>query len=158
MKKISQTHIIETDIVDAEGNTIESRTETKTKLSKTEQEPRYVKMYLDDFRLLQGLSATESAILHELLYLMQYATNEVVVLKDDRELIAENCKTTDGMVKQTLRKLVDKDILKRKPNRGKYIVNPKFFGRGSWRDVQELRITLEYNNHGRSFNLEEIMK
>ena len=155
MAQVVETHINTEYSLDKEGVILDVKSNYNSKLRRTESEPPYVKFYLNRFRELKGLNGTDVSIMHEILYMMSFKTNMVYIIKHSREQIANNCGITDGVVKKTLTKLVNKHILKREGT-GAYRVNPEYFGTGSWQDINKLRVTFEFTNNGETMKLEEI--
>lgn len=113
---------------------------TKRKVSR---EPDFIKLYLDDVMLLSNIPKSKSDILYLLLRKMNYDNEITVVASHKREMAKElDCSVIN--VDKTLALLVEKGILIRR-ERGIYIANPRLFGRGNWEDIEELRLSIEYN-------------
>ena len=45
--------------------------------------------------------------------------------------------------------MVDKHILIRK-DRGVFLANPNIFGKGNWKDIEQLRLLLTYDSKGKN--------
>lgn len=84
-------------------------------------------------------------VLDGILRRMGYASaGQVVNLSREVKLeIAESVGGSIRTVERSIRELVDGGILRRQ-RRGVYQVNPYFFGKGSWAQVNELRGTYEW--------------
>ena len=113
-------------------------------------EPAYVKLYLDCLCDLKGLSKSLNPILIELLKHMSYAG------KDEEfggQLIYLNSVLKRNICKVVKRSMIRLDqalgdfckaqILKRVA-RGTYQVNPYLFGKGDWKDIKNIRATIDF--------------
>lgn len=138
-----------------EGEVIDQLNTYTTKISTTETEPRYVKLYLDDISKIQGLTNNQNSILLGILQLTSFNTNEVILNKYNREKIAQNINTTDQVIRNAISNLVKREILF-KIATGVYKLNPFLFGSGSWQNIKGLRMTIEYTNDGKKIKLEEL--
>lgn len=118
----------------------------KTETTMWETEPPYVKMYLTDIGRLKKLNKTENAVVRELLSKMGY-NNVVPAYKPIKEMIAHNLGKPYATVNQAIKGLASKGVLIRQA-RGFYIMDPELFGRGSWKNVKSIRMTVEYNADG----------
>lgn len=137
------------------GNIVNEQTKCTTKLSSTETEPRYVKLYLDDISKMEGLSNNQNNILLSILKLTEFRTNEVILNKWNREKIAKSLNTTDQVVRNAISNLVKKELLLKLAT-GVYRLNPYVFGAGSWTDIKGLRMIVEYTEQGRNVSIEEV--
>ena len=138
-------HIREVNqITDSEtGEIIQSR---RTEVSSFEREPPYVKVYLEDIGRLNGLSPTEQKMINELVFNMGY-NNVVPSYKPVKQSIANKLGVSLEGVNKSIQSLYKKGVLIRKA-RGFYIMDPNIFGRGSWKDVKNIRMTIDYNEDG----------
>ena len=157
MAKVVETNIDKSYIVNDNGETVSTELKYTTKLRRTESEPPYVKMYLERLGDLKKLNGKECSIMREILYMMSYKTNTLYIINHTRKIIADNCDTTDGVVKKSLTKFIKQGIMTR-ISTGTYSVNPNYFGKGSWNDIKKLRLTLEFSEDGETMVLEEIKK
>ena len=118
--------------------------ESTTKKAIFEAEPPYVKMYLEDISRLKQLPQSTNSILTELLSAMNY-NNVVPMYKPIKDMICYKL----GLSLHTLNKSIDelyrKGILIRKA-RGLYLLDPHLFGRGTWNDIKQIRLTVDYSN------------
>lgn len=106
-------------------------------------EEDYVKLYLKHACYLQGLQHSEHSILYELFQFMNYR-NEIPLMKKYKEDILKETGLSMNTLNQALSRMVEKKILFR-VQRGLYRVNPYLFGRGSWKNIKKLRMTIDYN-------------
>lgn len=106
-------------------------------------EEGYIKLYLKHACYLQGLQHSEHSILYELFQFMNYH-NEVPLLKKYKKDILRDTGLSMNTLNQALTQMVAKKILFR-IQRGLYKVNPYLFGKGSWKNIKKLRMTIDYN-------------
>ncbi|MPQ44992.1 replication/maintenance protein RepL [Clostridium tarantellae] len=154
-KKIVNTETEFKYTINELGEIIDEENSLKTKVSFSETEPKYVKLYIDDISLLQGLTNNQNNILYNILKLTQFSTNEVILNKYYREKIAKNLNTNDQVIRNAISKLVKKEILF-KVATGVYKLNPYLFGSGTWQNIKGLRMTIEYTNEGKKIQIKEI--
>lgn len=118
------------------------------------REPDYIKLYLEDITQLNGL--TNSDVLFFLARKMNY-DGEVVLISD----IVDNICKTIGLSKNHFYKIIkgycDKNILFKKA-RSFYVFNPYIFARGSWDDIRNIRMTIDYDFSGRNITTEVNVK
>lgn len=120
------------------------------------KEPEFVKLYLENISMLRGLPKWTDAVLRELLRLMNYK-NQIVLNASLKKEIAEDLKIKNiKSIDNALGKLVKGQVLIRK-DKGIYIGNPLLFGKGEWKDIRELRMTVHYSTKGRTIST-EVMK
>lgn len=132
-----------TEVNDRDGDVISNR---KVEMSMFETEPPYVKVYLNDIANLTGLNASEHSLIHELIYNMGY-NNIVPAYKPVKEIMANKLGMKYNTLEKALKQLHKKGILIRK-TRGLYIMDPNLFGRGSWKHVKKIRMTIDYAEDG----------
>lgn len=126
---------------------------TRQEMTMFDKEPPYVKFYLQDIGRLNGLNGAEQKLINELVFNMGY-NNIVPSYKPVKEMIAEKIGVAYNTLEAAIKELYKKGILIRKA-RGLYIMDPHLFGRGSWKDVQKIRMVIEYNADGtKSINTE----
>lgn len=117
-------------------------------MQRVQVEPDYVKLYLDTVLTFNSLPITLNPILNELLKRMTYADDEqtIAINKAIKEKIAAKCGITTKRVQQVISQLTKKGVFVQIA-RGYYRVNPYVFGRGSWRDIQNIRATFDFAKH-----------
>ncbi len=135
MSKIIKTHTVTNEIT---GEVLSSESQSIT-ISKLDKEPPYVKMYINDIGLWQGLSPGETAILYQVSSAVDY-DGIVSLSKYHKDKIKKILKVSDGFIRNTVTKLVAKHILlKTEAYSGVYKLNPYWFGKGDWKDIIEKR-------------------
>lgn len=120
------------------------------------KEPDYVKLYLSDIQMLNNLPKWTDRILHELLRLMNYR-NQIVLNSSIKKEIASEFKVHIKTIDNALVMLVKQNVLIRK-DKGLYMGNPLLFGKGEWKDIRELRLTIHYTKEGRTMSAEVVQE
>ncbi len=122
--------------------------ETKRVL-KIPREEDYVKIYIKHINYLNNLPAGLDDIIYALLKKINYQ-NQIVINSAIKRQIAKELGKTFNTINQYMTKLVKNDILIR-VDVGIYYLNPVFYGKGSWKEILELRkklkISIEYSNN-----------
>lgn len=113
-------------------------------------EPPYVKLYIDCVLTLKGLQKGLNPILLALLKRMTYANlNDVdggqllFINKPFKELVAKEISVSVKRVEQAITEFVKTGIIRR-IQVGLYQVNPDIAGRGEWKDIQNIRATIDF--------------
>jgi len=135
------------------GKAIES-TEQRERTVKVEQEPNFIRLYLQDICKLNDIPKTGSKLLNELLKYTSY-DNKILLPSAIKKEIAKKLDTTVGTLDNALSKLTKKEILRREGT-GVYILNPFFFRKGKWTDIKKIRAEWEYGEEGRILTNVEI--
>lgn len=104
------------------------------------KEPPYIKMYINDLAMMQGLSKTETDILYSVSSVVDY-DGIIQITTYTKNKIINNLKIKPSTFANSLNKLVGKMILQRLPGAPRQIftLNPYFFGKGEWKDIIEQR-------------------
>jgi len=148
--------IIDT-VKDMNGDITEQSTSVTCTVSR---EPDYVKLYLEAVLYITDLPKGYNGILLSCLQHMTYAGGEhgqVIVLNSFlKKGIADKLKVSVARVNQALTAFVKGEIFYR-IGRGTFRVNPYLFGRGYWKDIEEIRTTIVFNSEGRTV-MSEISK
>lgn len=144
------------DVVDHE--TGELKTSTKSKVLLVNNEPDFVKLYLEDMLLLMKLPASMLKLILWLSKHLTYAGEEYGLCVSLSPALKELCIEQIGIssmqvLNNTLSKLVKYGVLIRQ-GIGLYQLNPYFVGKGNWADVSSIRLTIDYGSFGRRFNTE----
>ncbi len=147
-------------IIDKVTGEILKQTE-KTKIievNKSENEPEFIKIYLNTISKLRGLNNSQSKILFEIACRMPYAQDEcqeIVLNSYIKKKIADKLEVSEQYINDTITKLVqEKLLIKAKdplnPNKrtGAYYINPLYLAKGSWKEIKELQLKLVFNNTG----------
>lgn len=112
----------------------------------SEIEPDFIKMYTIDLLLLLEVPPDSLRIMIIILRQMSY-TN---ILYTDKDFV-ETCINYIGISERNIRRsisiLCSKGVLL-KIQKGKYIVNPELFARGSWKDIKKIKLSISYSNEG----------
>lgn len=138
-------------IITEDGEVIKEETNRKIKLS---DEPKFVKLYIDFVLSTKELSQSLNPILLAFISYMNYASQDE---EDGGQVIFINsamkndiCKKLNikiDRVNQSLQQFKKAGIFKSLA-RGKYQVNPNYFGRGEWKDIKKIKGSFEYSNNG----------
>ena len=131
-------------IMTVDGEIIENTTNTTAVM---EKEPDYIKLYLADIMRLSDIPKSGNALLMSLLRKSNYQ-NEIVIVKSIREEICEELNLADVTFRKALDQFIAKGILTKK-NKNVFIANPFLFGKGSWQNIKNIRLTVNYNSKGR---------
>lgn len=119
-------------------------------------EPPYIKLYLENVLYLVDIPKSFLNLVHALLKRATYADAEdglsINLASYTKKKICEELKWKNlQSLNNALNKLCQGMILKRLGT-GVYQFNPFLFGRGDWKDIENIRITWEYNKlTGRTF-------
>lgn len=145
-RKINQ--INQTNVVDENGEIKNQRTDTSFYV---DSEPPYVKMYLDTILYLKDLPRTHNPILHCILMRIPWAnqSQDIAINAHIKRQIAKEVGCSESKVNNALSDLVKGEVIYR-VGVGTYQVNPNFFGRGQWTDIEELRIKITFNGKGKT--------
>jgi hypothetical protein len=139
----------ETHITNNDGEIVKEVTATTYAVK---NEPDYIKIYLKDILYLKDLPKGLNKVLLALLQRANYG-NEIILNASIKRQIASEVEMEYNSVCQTLTKFVKGKILIRRDS-GVYFANPLLFGRGKWSEIHSLRLTIDYNFEGRTFNTE----
>lgn len=112
-----------------------------------EREPDYVKLYIKDILRLTDIPNSGNSILFAILKRMSY-NSEIALYGPVKKGIALELGIKEPTVSKAIELFANKSILLRK-DRGLYIVNPFFFGRGKWEEIKKIRLEIVYSEAGR---------
>jgi hypothetical protein len=134
--------ILETQLTDIDYTTGEIKTGKTTKTIVHEQEPSYMKIYLQDIAYLYDVRGADPILL-ELLKLMTY--EGIIILNSAiKKRIAATVGMKIGSINNVITELSKKLILVRR-DVGIYEANPYIFGKGKWVDIKARRSSMEYS-------------
>jgi hypothetical protein len=120
------------------GEVIAEQRVTKQRVAR---EPQFVKLYLSHVLTLIDIPKGLNGILYELLRNMNY-DNEIVWNQGVKMKLAEKLNCSESNVKKAITSFKRKGILiEQYP--GVFLVNPYVFGKGSWENVHQLRLTVD---------------
>ena len=126
---------------------------------KYESEPQYTKVYhnfINDIGKLNDLNDGEMKVLYQCMQMMGYESNMLCLIKGIKLVMAENCNMALKTVDKHIQSLKKKSLLISGNSRGMYMMNPNYFGKGSWKKNKELRLVIDYHQDGtRSINTEK---
>ena len=113
-------------------------------------EPAFVKLYLENIKMLYDLTVSNHKILNELLKICNYG-GEIILNSSVKKRICESLETSIGSFDNSLLKLKQQDII-RQEVRGIYYLNPELFGKGPWSSVyqdrakyKKIKMTIEFS-------------
>lgn len=121
--------------------------EKKVTTSFMEREPDYVKLYIKDILRLSDIPNSGNSILFAILKRMTY-NNDIALYAPVKREIATELDLKEVTVSKAIELFASKSILIRK-DRGLYIINPYFFGRGKWEEIRKIRLEIIYSASGR---------
>lgn len=126
------------------------------KVVRYEDEPEYIKVYLDTILYLKDLEKSYNPILLSILKRMTYASYRnkdggqiIVVNSYIKKGIAEDAGVSVSRVNQAFTDFTKGEILIR-VGRGTYQVNPHLFGKGDWADIKEIRMNVTFDSNGKT--------
>lgn len=149
MNMVAGMKQIERQVVDIHtGEVLEHQLETVTRL---EQEPPYVKLYIHDLGNIVGLKPSEKDVL--LALAMSISMDGYITLSARRrKLIGEQYSLTAGTVNNAISSLVKQGLLA-SVSRGEYQLSPHYFARGKWYEILKQRrafeLRIRYSSNGR---------
>ena len=139
-KKVSKTK--ETSTLDKEtGEVILNSVETQSYL--VDREPDYVKLYLADIGRLKDIPPGMNKVLFELMKSVSY-NGVIMAYKPVKDIMCKNMGISNSYLNKCIEEFYNKGILIRYA-RGVYIADPNLFAKGSWKDIQNLRLVIDYN-------------
>lgn len=142
-KRISQE--ITSQIVNNETGEISK--EVKHQVAFVEREPDYVKLYISDIFRLTDVPKSSNDIMLAMIKRMTY-NNDIALFAPVKREIAKELGLKEVTISKAIELFVKKSIILRK-DRGLYIINPYFFGRGKWEDIKKIRLQIDYSEKGR---------
>jgi hypothetical protein len=111
-----------------------------------EREPDYIKLYLQGILLYSECPPWQNRVLHALLKRINYQNEISLPVGYKREIIKElgiGKSSLDNAISAFVKAklLIRKDV-------GVYLANPHLFGRGEWKDIKKLRLTVDFSVDG----------
>ncbi len=131
-------------VVDATGEIVSEDTYTKSLIR---DEPKFVKVYMEDLLYLKKMPSGLGGILWELIQIMDY-DNVVHLTAMRRNEIMENIGCSIHNVNKAISLFVKNGLMARKGT-GSYIMNPYIFGKGKWDKIKKIRAEIEWSEEGR---------
>ena len=124
-----------TDNIDYSTGEVVTRSVTKKFKN---DEPSYIKLYLQDIAYLHDIPKGAEVVLKELLKLVTYGTQEITVLSHHKKQIEKETGLAIKTIDSRIQDLANKGIIER-VSRGVYTLNPYLFGKGDWKTIDQLR-------------------
>lgn len=121
--------------------------EIKNEVIFVEREPDYVKLYISDILRLTDIPKSGNEILFAMLKRMTY-NNDIALYAPVKREIANELGIKEVTVSKAIELFTEKSIIIRK-DRGLYVINPYFFGRGKWDEIRKIRLQIIYSKEGR---------
>lgn len=123
-----------------------------------DNEPEYIKLYIEHICTFNGLKQGISPILLKFCSYLTYpkkdAKNQIIYInKTMKEEIANDLEISEKRINQALTEFINVGIFQKildeetgKYRRGAYIVNPYLIGKGKWKEIKTFRATFDYIN------------
>ncbi|PIV33628.1 MAG: hypothetical protein COS34_06700 [Lysobacterales bacterium CG02_land_8_20_14_3_00_62_12] len=116
-----------------------------------DDEPAYLKMYIEDLGLLLKIQNAHRSILLRIASFLDY--DGLVALTTTRRVrIAMSCNVSEKTVRNAITALIAEGIMKR-VGRAEYEMNPHLFARGAWVEIrgrrEAFKVELIYSADGR---------
>lgn len=114
------------------------------------REPPFIKLYTEHLLYLKDIPKHINPVLMAMLKRMPYGGQAFAINAAIKREMAKDLNCSAGTISNAITMLVRGDLLIRKDT-GLYYVNPFFFGRGNWENVEKLRLEITYERTGRTF-------
>ena len=153
-----------TTTIDSNG---EVSSQTRSFTIQYPQEPPFIKLYLHDVCYFQDMPRSYSNVLYELFKRMSYAGDPtgdedwekdtgscgmIVYLNSEmKRSIMKNIGITSMQSLNNILTNLTKGKLLLNIGRGTFRLNPHLFGRGDWKNIVKLQMTLTYDDMGRTY-------
>lgn len=142
-RKLTKTEI--TEVIDKEtGELIIQNSKSQSFL--IDREPDYIKLYIEDISRLKDIPAGMNKVLFEIIKSINY-NGIVMAYMPVKQLMCSNMGITISYLNNCISEFHKKGILIRYA-RGVYIADPNLFAKGSWSNIQNLRLVIQYNTDG----------
>jgi hypothetical protein len=146
------TKIVESQnvIKDNDGSVI-SETESSDTTFYISQEPPYVKLYLETILYLKDLPRALHPVLVALLRKIPWASEEqeIAINQAVKKRLASDLSCSISKIDHALTDFVKGEILYR-VDTGLYCFNPHLFGKGEWKDIEKLRLSVTFDSGGKT--------
>jgi len=142
-RKLTKTEVTET--IDKETGEIVIEG-TKSISFLIDKEPEYVKLYLEDVSRLKDIPAGMNKVLFELIKGIGY-NGIIMAYKPVKDIMCANMGISVSYLNKCINEFYKKGIFIRYA-RGVYIADPNLFAKGSWSNIQHLRLIINYNTDG----------
>lgn len=149
-KKITFVSEVESITFDAQTGEVSTTATQKTKNAILPKEPNFIKVYLDHLGKYKGVQVSLTPILEQLLNHTSYANigedSGGMILYLNKALksnIAKSLNISLTRVDHAVTDFVKKGYMRR-IEIGMYQFNPFLFGKGEWKDIENIRTTFDY--------------
>ena len=132
-------------VTNENGEVLGERTRHVTRTVSFEQEPDYVKLYIQTISVFTQIKESAGKVFYELVKLMAYADYEQLVFLNPvlRKRIQDNLRISQSTFDKSLKQLRENDLIKRVAN-NTYAINPKYVGKGQWGDIRKLQASFDF--------------
>ena len=132
---------------------------TSQTLTKTENEPDFIKLYYSTMLAFNGVSDVPLDLIIAISTLITWANDgEQMVFRNDKftkETISQKLNIKESMVTKYIKRCCESGLLVPMENyRGVYYVNPFFIAKGKWEHIKKLRTSFDYINGEWQLNVE----
>ena len=113
---------------------------------KVPQTPDFVMAFTRDIGFVANISGGASKLLFGILSEIS-RSNTIVLVKEIKERIAKKVGLNPNSINPLITNLVKNKVLLREGNERSsiYLINPYFFGKGKWININKLRVSVEYD-------------
>ena len=152
IKRVTKSH--SKVIIDGEtGETLKGELFTTSVVGK---EPDFIKLYIKDIGRLLNLTKSDTSVLFCIMRMIQY-DNIFYAVRNNKAKIANETDMPMNTVNDSIRNLHNAGLLLRQ-GKGEYLVNPTMFAKGSWKDIVQIRLKIQYTNEGRTIEKIDITR
>jgi len=144
--KVTLNQVEESQTFDEQTGELLGR-ETKVRTFVVEKEPQYVKLYTQDIGRIYGLKNSQNRVLMALAKYMAFNTNIIVLYGPVKDMLCKELGMNKNTFNMAIDQLYKQGFLIRKA-RACYVLDPCLFGTGSWQDVKNVRLSIEYHADG----------
>lgn len=127
-------------------------------IRKLPQTPDFVMTFTQDIGFIANISGAASKLLFGILVKID-RQNEIILVKEVKEAIAEQVGIKLSTINKLVTELYQAKVLLKKDEKSRsaiYTINPYYFGKGKWINVNKLRMLVEYDfvNGKKTFGVE----
>lgn len=160
MKKQTKKIITETTEISFVEDDEPEKKSAKAKKSSSRtssKEPPYIKFYLDTVMYLSDLQTRHANVLMAILKFAPFADFErqyIIINRRIKMQIAEAIGASESFVNHALADLAKGRILihdDSSPRSSSYQINPHIIARGDWKDIEKLRLNIDFDARGKTF-------
>lgn len=133
-----------------------AKTQKKSNRAST-KEPPYFKFYLDSIMYLSDLQTRHANVLMAILKFAPFSDFEhqfVILNRSIKMQIAQSLGVSETLVSHAILDLAKGNVLihdDSSPRSSCYRINPHIIARGDWKDIESLRINVDFNAEGKTF-------